>query len=166
MIDFFEESDKERSRFEGDWSRSSRRTDLLHGFIENDLKSKKPSVKIEKEKTIKYDNSYSKKHDFFIDDSKVLELKFIEKDFEKNANNYFEGELGRSLIVEKNGKDFYSMTFVRSSACKSDFENTKNRFKKYDYLKNKCVYYYDDDSKKYTLLNGIDYDSFIDKIVN
>lgn len=50
MIDFFEESDKERSKFEGDWSRSSRRTDLLHGFIENDLKSKKPSVKIEKRK--------------------------------------------------------------------------------------------------------------------
>lgn len=50
MINFFEESDKERSKFEGDWSRSSRRTDLLHGFIENDLKSKKTFCKNRKRK--------------------------------------------------------------------------------------------------------------------
>lgn len=166
MIDFFKESDKERKVFKGDWSRSSKRTEMLHGFVEKDLKNKKPDLKIEKEKTLKYSNNYSKKHDFVLNDNKVLELKFIEKDFEKNANNYFEGELGRSVIVEQNNKEFFSMTFVRSSACKMPLEEIKKKFTKYNYLKNKCIYYYDDDCEKYTLLGGLDYDSFLDEIAN
>lgn len=166
MIDFFEESDKERKTFNGDWSRSPKRTELLHSFIEKDLKNKNSNLKIEKEKTIKYNNNYSKKHDFVINDDKILELKFIEKDFEKNANNYFEGELGRSIIAEQNNKEFFSMTFIRSSACKTSLEKIGERVEKYNYLKNNCVYYYNDNDKKYTLINGIDYDLFLDKIAN
>ena len=83
MVDFFLESDNKRSSYNGDWSRSSKRTELLHGFIENDLKNKNSALKIEKEKVVQYNNNYSKKHDFLINDNKILELKFIEKSFEK-----------------------------------------------------------------------------------
>ena len=50
MVDFFLESDNKRLSYNGDWSRSSKRTELLHGFIENDLKNKNPTLKIEKRK--------------------------------------------------------------------------------------------------------------------
>ena len=57
MVDFFLESDNKRSSYNGDWSRSSKRTELLHGFIENDLKNKNPALKIEKEKVVQYNNN-------------------------------------------------------------------------------------------------------------
>lgn len=166
MVDFFLESDNKRLSYNGDWSRSSKRTELLHGFIENDLKNKNPTLKIEKEKVVQYNNNYSKKHDFLINDNKILELKFIEKSFEKNANNYFEGELGRSVVAENNNKEFYSMTFIRSSAASNDLNGVKEHFKKYNYLKNKSVYFYDDKTKNYTLLVGDDYDTLLTKIAN
>lgn len=83
MVDFFLESDNKRSSYNGDWSRSSKRTELLHGFIENDLKNKNSTLKIEKEKEVQYNNNYSKRHDFLINDNKILELKFIEKVLKK-----------------------------------------------------------------------------------
>ena len=32
MVDFFLESDNKRLSYNGDWSRSSKRTELLHGL--------------------------------------------------------------------------------------------------------------------------------------
>ena len=168
MIDFFAESDNVRKDFEGDWSRSSKRIDLLNGFIVEDLKRINPLLNILTEEVIEY-IFYTKKHDIVIGDNRhiVLETKFIEKDYEKNDNNYFEGEVGRSTIAERNGKEYFSLICIRKSATKGDFQNTKERCRGYGYyLKNVCVLYYNDETKEYTLLVGDDYDTFLNKIVN
>lgn len=168
MVDFFAISDEKRKTFKGDWSRSSKRIDLLNGFIVEDLKRINPSLNISTEEVIGY-IFYTKKHDIIIGDNKqvILETKFIEKDFEKNDNNYFEGEVGRSTIAEKNGKEYFSLVCIRSSATKGNFQNTKKRCKGYGYyLKNVCVLYYNDENKEYTLLAGDDYETFLNKLAN
>lgn len=165
MKNFFGISDAERMKFEGDWSRSSKRTDILHAIIEEDIRNRNNSILIEKEKLVDYSNGYKRKHDFSLEkDNKILEVKFIEKDLEKNINNYFESEFGRACLVENCGKEFYSLTFVRSSAVNSKKTNVKDMFKKYNNFKNCCVMYYDDNTQKYEVVAGKDYDDFIDSI--
>lgn len=170
MKDFFAISDERRKTFNGDWSRSPERINIMNGPIVENLNNINPSLDISVEKTNAYKYSYTKKHDIVIKINgiikKVLETKFIEKDFEKNTNNYLEGEVGRSVIVEHNGIEYYSLVCIRSSATKGNFQKTKKHCEAYKYLKNVCVLYYNDETKEYTLLVGDDYDTFLNKIAN
>lgn len=162
MVDFFAQSDAEREIFGNTYSRSPKRTELLHSFVIGDIKRNNPDVVIESEKEISYGFGYSKKHDIVVNDKNVVELKFIESKFDKNANNYLEGELGRSVIVESSGRKFYSLTFLRKKSLNND--KSINKIQKYNFLKNKTVYFYDDDNLEYTKLIGDEYDEIIRKI--
>lgn len=162
MVDFFAQSDAEREVFGSTYSRSSKRTELLHSFVINDIKRNNPDAVIESEKEITYDFGYSKKHDIVVDDKNIVELKFVESEFDKNANNYLEGELGRSVIVDGSGRNFYSLTFIRKKSLNG--EKSINKIQKYNFLKNKTVYLYDDDNLEYTKLIGDEYDEIIRKI--
>lgn len=170
MIDFFAESDIGRENYNGkksNWTKTTKRIELLNGPIAEELKSLNPSLNISREKKNRYHYFYSKKHDILIGSDTVLETKFYESGLDKNINNNLESEIGRCTLIEDNGKRYFSLICIRSSSTKHDFQYWKKHCEAYSiYIKNLCILFYNDETKEYALLAGDDYDTFLHKAAN
>ena len=175
IIDFFGISDS-MSRGEN-WNRSSDRVGSLNGLLAEAIKSINPNIITKVDETVDYGHGFRKNHDITIryngNDTirKVAESKFINSEYNKNDNNFFQDEKGLKDIVEGVNVEHYSLLFVRSSAIKlkrkDKFESIKERSEKYEYyIGNVCIYYYDDETKEYKHAGGLTFDDFLNKIAS
>lgn len=140
-------------------TRSNKKIKIAHSIIADDIGNKENRILFhvgvdDGEKTIGFENGYTKKCDFscFSENGELLyiiETKFIFRNCKQNLNNYFEGEFGRAHLLASKAP-YFSFTFCldevpyyEKDGTISKIENiNESHFEKYNYLKHidNCFY--------------------------